>query len=68
MKQTEEKELEKVLVDYKGKYQEFDRAMKKSRETFKKYELEIKNLDKIIAKHEATKRELNKKKNKKKKD
>lgn len=42
--------------------------MKKSRETFKKYDQEIKNLDKVIARHESTKRDLNKKNNKKKKE
>ena len=41
----EEKELAKVLADYKKKHDEFSKAMKKSRETFKVYEGEIKNLN-----------------------
>ena len=44
MKQNEEKELVKVLTDYKQKHEEFSKAMKKSRETFRMYEGEIKNL------------------------
>ena len=45
LKTEEEKELAKVLVDYRKKYEEFNKAMKKSRETFKTYEGEIKNLN-----------------------
>ncbi len=44
IKQEEEKELTKVLTDYKQKHDEFSKAMKKSRETFRMYEGEIKNL------------------------
>jgi SMC interacting uncharacterized protein involved in chromosome segregation len=44
LKQNEEKELVKVLTDYKQKHEEFSKAMKKSRETFRMYEGEIKNL------------------------
>jgi peptidoglycan hydrolase CwlO-like protein len=36
--------LTKVLTDYKQKHDEFSKAMKKSRETFRMYEGEIKNL------------------------
>lgn len=43
LKQNEEKELVKVLTDYKQKHEEFSKAMKKSRETFRMYEGEIKN-------------------------
>jgi len=45
IKTQEEKELAKVLADYRKKYEEFNKAMKKSRETFKTYEGEIKNLN-----------------------
>ena len=44
IKQDEEKELTKVLNDYKQKHEEFSKAMKKSRETVRMYEGEIKNL------------------------
>jgi uncharacterized coiled-coil DUF342 family protein len=54
---TEEKELIKVLNDYKGKYTEFDKAMKKSRETFKNYDKEIKNMDKKVNQLESIKKE-----------
>ena len=37
-RQKEEEEMKKVYTEYKSKYEEFDRAMKKSRDTFKKYE------------------------------
>jgi hypothetical protein len=45
IKRDEETELKKVLEDYKKKHEEFSKAMKKSRETFKVYEGEIKNMD-----------------------
>ena len=45
IKGEEERELTKVLADYRKKYEEFNKAMKKSRETFKVYEGEIKNLN-----------------------
>jgi hypothetical protein len=76
LKQGEEKELVKVLSDYRSKYDEFDKAMKKSRETFKKFEHEIKNYNKHITLLEKQKNELlnkavaapKKNKNKKKKN
>lgn len=45
LKLEEEVELTKVLADYKKKHDEFSKAMKKSRETFKVYEGEIKNMN-----------------------
>lgn len=48
MKLGEEKELIKMLNDYKIKYDDFDSAMKKSRKTYKRYEEEIRNLNKRI--------------------
>lgn len=45
IKQEEEKELVKVLADYKQKHDEFSKAMKKSRDTFRLYEGEVKNLN-----------------------
>lgn len=45
LKQKEEQEMSRVLADYKGKYEEFSKAMKKSRETFKVYEGEIKTMN-----------------------
>jgi hypothetical protein len=45
IKQAEEKELVKVYNDYKVKHDEFAKAMKKSKETFKMYEGEIKNMN-----------------------
>ena len=45
LKLNEEKELVKVLNDYKKKYDEFSKAMKKSKDTFKMYETEIKNMN-----------------------
>lgn len=54
----EEKELIKVFNDYKAKYDEFDKALKKSRETFKRYETEIKNMNKRIQVLEQEKKQL----------
>ena len=51
LKQDEEKELVKVLADYKKKYEEFSKAMKKSKDTFKMYEGEIKNMNSRIIEH-----------------
>lgn len=48
IKQEEEVELVKVLADYKKKYDEFSKAMKKSRDTFKVYEGEIKNMNQRV--------------------
>jgi hypothetical protein len=45
VKEAEEKELTKVLADYKKKHEEFSRAMKKSKETFKVYENEVKTMN-----------------------
>lgn len=40
-KLNEKKELEKILKDYKGKYTEFEKATKKSKEYYKNFEKEI---------------------------
>lgn len=40
-KMTEKKELEKILKDYKGKYAEFEKATKKSREYYRNFEKEL---------------------------
>lgn len=48
LKLTEETELRRVLGDYKRKHEEFSKAMKKSRDNFKVYEGEIKNLNNKI--------------------
>ena len=45
IKAEEEVELVRVLADYKKKHDEFAKAMKKSRDTFKVYEGEIKNMN-----------------------
>ena len=45
IKRDEEAELKKVLEDYRKKHEEFAKAMKKSRDTFKVYETEIKNMN-----------------------
>ena len=45
IKMEEEKELVKVFNDYKKKHDEFSKAMKKSKDTFKVYEQEIKNMN-----------------------
>lgn len=45
LKAEEEVQLESVLGEYKKKHDEFSKAMKKSRETFKVYEGEIKNMN-----------------------
>ena len=60
VKQEEEKELVKVLNDYKKKYEEFSKAMKKSKETFKMYENEIKNMNNRIQELQKTKKTLTK--------
>jgi hypothetical protein len=56
----------KVLNDYKKKYEEFSKAMKKSKDTFKMYESEIKNMNSRVIELQKTKKELTKggKKNK----
>lgn len=43
IKLGEEKELIKMLNDYKIKFDDFNNAMKKSRKTYKRYEEEIRN-------------------------
>lgn len=48
IKLNEEKELVKVHNDYKKKHEEFAKAMKKSKETFKVYEGEVKNMNSRI--------------------
>lgn len=58
MKQDEEKELTKVLTDYKQKHDEFSKAMKKSRETFRMYEGEIKNLTSRVNELQQIKKKL----------
>jgi len=45
VKEGEEKELQRVLADYKKKHDEFSKAMKKSKDTFRVYEAEIKNMN-----------------------
>lgn len=57
-KTEEETELTKVLADYKKKYDEFAKAMKKSRETFKVYEGEIKSMNQRANDLAQTKRQL----------
>lgn len=58
LKQDEEKELTKVLTDYKQKHDEFSKAMKKSRETFRMYEGEIKNLTSRVNELQQIKKKL----------
>lgn len=50
----------KVLSDYRGKYDEFEKSMKKAKETFKKYEKEIKQMNQKITALEAQKKNVNK--------
>lgn len=54
-KKEEEKELLKILKDYRQKFQEFDKANKKTRDYYKNFEKEIRQLD-------AKKKELEKQK------
>jgi len=44
-KKEEEKELLKILKDYRQKFQEFDKANKKTRDYYKNFEKEIRQLD-----------------------
>jgi len=44
-KKEEEKELLKILIDYRQKFQEFDKANKKTRDYYKNFEKEIRQLD-----------------------
>lgn len=55
---NEEKELVKVFNDYKSKHDEFAKAMKKSKETFKMYEGEIKNMNVRIQDLQKLKKDL----------
>jgi chromosome segregation ATPase len=67
MKIEEEKNLLEILKDYKAKYGEFDKSMKKSRDTFKQFTKEIKMLDANIKLQEQEKTKLTKQGGKKKK-
>lgn len=58
IKKTEEKELLKVLNEYKSKYDEFAKAMKKSKDTFKMYEQEIKNMNQKVLELQKMKKDL----------
>ena len=58
VKESEEKELQRVLTDYKKKHDEFSRAMKKSRETFKVYEGEVKNMNQRMQDLQQLKKKL----------
>ena len=44
-KRNEEKELIKILKDYRGKYTEFEKATKKTKEYYKNFEKEIRALE-----------------------
>lgn len=57
---NEEKELLKVLKDYKGRYTEFEKATKKSKINFKQFEKEARML-------ETKRKELEKQKDKEEK-
>jgi hypothetical protein len=57
VKLNEEKELLKILADYKAKYTEFDKSMKMSRDTFKNYDKELKKMDIRIKDLEKIKKE-----------
>ena len=46
-----------ILKDYQGKYDEFLKAIKKSRETMKKYEKEVRRLNSSISELEKKKRD-----------
>ena len=58
IKEGEEKELQKVLADYRKKHDEFSKAMKKSRETFKVYEGEVKNMNQRVQDLQQIKKKL----------
>jgi hypothetical protein len=47
-----------VLADYKRKHDEFAKAMKKSRETFKVYEGEVKNMNYRVNELQEMKRKM----------
>lgn len=44
-KQNEEKELLKILKEYRTKYAEFEKATKKTKDYYKNFEKEIRTLD-----------------------
>lgn len=44
-KKTEHKELFKILRDYRVKYAEFEKATKKTREYYKTFERELRQLE-----------------------
>ncbi len=58
VKEAEEKELQKVLADYKKKHDEFAKAMKKSKETFRVYEGEVKNMNQRVQDLQQLKKKL----------
>jgi len=47
-KKLEEAELTKVMIDYKSKFNEFDKSIKMSRKNLTQYEKEISNMNKKI--------------------
>ena len=65
IKIEEEKELVKVYNDYKKKYEEFSKSMKRSKDTFKVYETEIRGMNSKIQEMQKMKKQLNEKKGKK---
>ena len=58
VKEGEEKELQRVLADYKKKHDEFSKAMKKSKDTFRVYEAEIKNMNHRVLELQQIKKKL----------
>lgn len=58
IKQQEEKELVNVHSEYKKKHDEFAKAMKKSKDTFKVYEGEIKNMNARISDLQKEKKKI----------
>ena len=65
VKIEEEKELVKVYNDYKKKYEEFSKSMKRSKDTFKVYETEIRGMNSKIQEMQRLKKQLSEKKGKK---
>lgn len=47
-KKEEEKELSKVMNDYKFRFNEFDKSMKQSKKTLQAYEKEIAGMNRQI--------------------
>lgn len=56
----EEKQLTQVLLDYKQKYMEFESAIKKSKDNFKKFNQEIKVKDNLLKEKEKIKKQKQK--------